>query len=195
MDGLSDPPAASVEQIRTDDAGGDTIVPSERTGAARGGVRRWLTTALAVLAFAAVGFVLFKGLTDAALFFRNADEAVADRDDLGESRFRLQGLVVDGSVEQDGDLVLFAVEFNDIQVDVAHEGSPPQLFAAGIPVVLEGNFVDASSPVGVSFANTDGTSVDGYYFSSDRILVKHDNEYEEQNEDRLDDARLGSESS
>ncbi len=157
----------------------------------RSRLRRRLTIGLAVLAFAAVGFVLFKGLSDAALFFRNADEAVADRDDLGDSRFRLQGVVVDGTVRADGDLVLFAVAFNDVVVDVAHRGPAPELFQPDVPVVLEGRFADGAAPQGITYVDTGGTGGDGYHFASDRMLVKHDNEYVAENEGRLRDAERG----
>jgi cytochrome c-type biogenesis protein CcmE len=166
------------------------IVPSERSSSGNR-TRTWVTTSVAILAFVAVGAVLYKGLSDATLFFRNADEAVAQRDSLGDKRFNLQGLVVADSVSQQGDLVLFSIVFNDVQVDVAHEGAPPQLFQEGIPVVLEGHFVEGASPEGVSFAATDGTSGDGYYYASDRILVKHDNEYDAENPDRVEDSLRG----
>jgi cytochrome c-type biogenesis protein CcmE len=56
-------------------------------------------------------------------------------------------------------------------------GDPPDLFEPGVPVVLEGRW------------QGDG---DDLVFSSDRMLVKHSEEYEAENEDRLDDARDGS---
>ncbi len=52
-----------------------------------------------------------------------------------------------------------------------HDGDPPELFQPGIPVVLQG-----------SWAPT------GNEFLSDRILVKHSEEYEADNGDRIDDA-------
>lgn len=172
----------------TDDA---PITPSARPAPSRDRTRRWVTSGVAVVVFCAVGALLVKGLSDATLFFRNADEAVAERDSLGDRRFSLQGLVVEDSVDAQGDLVLFTIEFNEVRVDVAHEGAPPQLFQEGIPVVLEGHFVDAPSPAGVSFVDTGGTAEQGYHFASDRILVKHDENYEADNAERLDDGRRG----
>lgn len=173
----------------TDD---EPIVPAPPASSTVGRNRRWITTGIAVVAFLAAGALLVKGLTDATLFFRNADEAVAQRDSLGDKRFNLQGLVVDGTVRQQADLVLFAVEFNDVQVDVAHQGAPPQLFQEGIPVVLEGSFVSQAAPDGTEFTNVDGTAAAGYHYRSDRILVKHDENYEADNGERLDDGRRGS---
>lgn len=116
----------------------------------------------------ALAFLLLQGLGNATTYFYNADEAVARRAELGDDRFRLQGTVVAGSVRQAGDEVAFEVEFACAVVDVRHQGSPPELFADGIPVVLEGGFVPA-----------------GDTYASDRILVKHTSEYRTEEADRL----------
>ena len=124
---------------------------------------------LALLAVALV-FVAYQGLSNATVFFRNADEAVAERETLGDRRFRLQGAVVDGSIEADGDAVRFVVTHDGVDVAVLHRGDPPELFQPGIPVVLEGRWSDTEP-----------------HFDSDRILVKHSEEYEEENPGRTDD--------
>lgn len=127
---------------------------------------------LAVLV-AAGGFVVVRALGNSTMFFYNVDEAVAQRDSLGSKRFRLQGVVVADSVERTGDGVTFEVTFGGVTVPVNHVGDPPELFQPNIPVVLEGQW-DTASPNGA--------------FSSDRILVKHTNEYEEKHPDRITDA-------
>ncbi|HYF46834.1 MAG TPA: cytochrome c maturation protein CcmE [Acidimicrobiales bacterium] len=135
--------------------------------------RRGLPAAvLLVVVVAALGFIAVKALGDASLFFLNVDEAVEDRADLGDDRFRMQGTVVEGSVVESADGVSFEVEFNDVRADVVHQGDPPELFQPRIPVVLEGSW-------------------DGEVFASDRILVKHSSEYEAENEDRLREADEG----
>lgn len=116
--------------------------------------------------------VAVKALGSASLFFYNADEAVARRAELGDDRFRLQGTVEPGSVDQTDDGVTFTVAYRGVEVDVVHQGDPPELFQDDIPVVLEGHW-------------------DGEVFASDRILVKHSSEYEADNPDRLRDADEG----
>jgi cytochrome c-type biogenesis protein CcmE len=115
----------------------------------------------------AIGFVLFQGLNNAALYYRNADEAIAQKQSLGTRRFRVQGIVQPG-VNKAGQEVDFAIAFNNATVNVKHTGDPPDLFQAGLPVVLEGHWSD-----------------DGSYFASDRILVKHSEEYKAENPDRV----------
>ncbi len=117
-----------------------------------------------------LGVVAWQGLSNAALYFRTADEAVAQRDSLGDRRFRVEGTVVPGSVRQDGVAVRFVIESNDVEVAVNHQGDPPDLFQENIPVVLEGHW-----------------SQTGDVFESNDILVRHTEEYESDNPDRTDE--------
>ena len=139
----------------------------------------------------AIGALLFKTLGDASLFFKNVDEAVSQRDNLGQKRFRMQGTVVAGTIthdEIDGrGAVLFTVAYKGAQADVASFDTPTELFKDGIPVVLEGKWQQGAGPAGAF----DNGAHDGWYFASDRILVKHDASYESKNKARLQEAELG----
>ncbi len=142
----------------TDDA------PRPPAGRARSR-RAWLAGALVV---AALGFLVVRGLGDATMYFKTVDEAVKQREQLGDRRFRLEGSVVPGSVAQAGGAVGFQLRgASGATVDVAHRGDPPELFQPGIPVVLEGRW-------------------DGEGYASDRILVKHTSEYRAEHPDRVD---------
>lgn len=135
-----------------------------------------LVIALTVLV-AAAGFIVARALGESTMFFYNVDEAVAQRDSLGSARFRLQGTVVEGSVDRTGDGVMFDVSYGGVTVEVNHVGDPPEMFQPNIPVVLEGRWdPNSTDPV----------------FESDRILVKHTNEYEEKHPERISDATAGS---
>ena len=125
--------------------------------------RLWLAGAVVLAAF---GFLVFQGLGNATLYFRTADEAVAQRAELGDRRFRIEGDVVNGSVQQVGDGVSFTLTSKAVEVPVRHKGDPPELFKPGIPVVLEGRF-------------------QGDVFSSDRILVRHSETYVAENPERV----------
>jgi len=173
--------------VTPDAPAGDDLDLSPRTtpesGATGRGPRtrsRWPGIAVLVAVLVVGGFVVSQALGDAALFFRNADEAVTQRQELGDTRFRLQGLVVPDTTEGTGNgdtgLVTFDVTFNDVIVPVEHSGDAPELFQDNIPVVLEGRWSD-TGPDAV--------------FLSDRMLVKHDETYDADNPDRLIDADNG----
>jgi cytochrome c-type biogenesis protein CcmE len=130
--------------------------------------RRWRPVVAGLVAAVAVGVLLWQGLGSATVYFKTASEAVAQRDELGDRRFRLEGVVVDGSRRAADGIVEFQVEEDGVRVDVVHRGDPPELFQDSIPVVLEGRW-------------------QGDHFSSDRILVKHTSEYREENPDRVKD--------
>jgi cytochrome c-type biogenesis protein CcmE len=139
--------------------------------------RRWLPLVVLAVVVLGLGALVYKGLNDATMYFRNADEAVAQRDDLGTKRFRLQGTVV-GEPTVDGDDVRFAVAYNGVEVQVDHSGTPPDMFRQGIPVVLEGHW-----------------NPSGAVFDSDRMLIKHDESYESQDDyqERIHEAEQGGE--
>jgi cytochrome c-type biogenesis protein CcmE len=140
--------------------------PSAPAPPRRSGSRRVVIAAAVVLG--ALAFLVSKGLGDATVFFKTADEAVADKASLGDRRFRVEGLVTP-PVERSGDEVRFSIVSAGVCVPVRHVGDPPELFKPGIPVVLEGRWR-------------------GDVYASDRILVKHTSEYREKNSARLDRA-------
>jgi cytochrome c-type biogenesis protein CcmE len=117
-----------------------------------------------VIILAAIGFLIFKGITSAIVFFKTANEAVAQRATLGNSTFQLEGMVMPGTVRTirggSGTTVNFVVESSGVKVAVTNTGSPPQLFQPGIPVIVVGHFVGTTDR-----------------FASDQILVKHSNSY------------------
>ena len=121
----------------------------------------------AVVILAALGFIVFQGLGNATVFFKTADEAVRDKAELGDRRFRIEGVVVDDPKPQGND-VAFQIENGGVRVDVVHAGDPPELFKKGIPVVLEGRW-------------------SGSHYASDLIMVKHTESYRIDNPDRVKD--------
>jgi cytochrome c-type biogenesis protein CcmE len=168
-----------------DGEGDDAAEPGGAGGAGGAGrvrtprsSRRGLVLGVVAVLVLALGFLVYKGLSDATVYFRNADEAVAERASLGDRRFRLQGTVVDDAVETD-DGVNFDVTYKGVDVAVHHVGDPPELFKPGIPVVLEGSW----DPAG------------GDFFASDRMFIKHDATYESKDDydQRIREAEQGGE--
>lgn len=158
-----------------DDGGLDLTPRTDASGARSASGRRWGALGALVLLVGALGFIMVQA-SNASVFFLNADEAVEQRDELGDQRFRLQGVVEGDPVRGDGaEPTRFVVTYNDVDVDVSHTGSEPALFKEGLPVVAEGAW-----------------STDGTHFASTRLLVKHtedykakdDGDYEDENPDR-----------
>jgi cytochrome c-type biogenesis protein CcmE len=134
----------------------------------RRSVRNIATVAVVVLV---LGLVLFQALTSARVFFLNVDEAVEQRADLGDRNFRMQGTVVSEDGVDEVGALLFDLSFNGETVSVRHTGDEPSnLFAEGEKVVVEGHWQEG----------------EGETFLSHQILVKHSEEYIEQNPDRLE---------
>lgn len=160
--------------VDEDDVDGLDLTPRQAPSGGSGGDRTrtrkiGFGVAMAVVVIA-LGVVAWKGLSDASLYFRTADEAVAQRGDLGDRRFRIEGTVVEGSIDTDANVVTFTIESNGVEAEIRHLGDPPDLFQPGIPVVLEGSWSQSES-----------------WFDSDRMLVRHTETYIEDNEDRVGD--------
>jgi len=130
--------------------------------------RRWRNWLIVGVFSGAMGVLIFQALTSARIFFYNVDEAVADRTELEDRTFRLQGTVVDEPVEDVSGAMIFTVGHNGVQATIRHIGEEPtDLFEVGIPVVAEGRW-------------------DGDSFESQQLLVKHSEAYvaDSEGEDR-----------
>ncbi len=139
-----------------------------RVGAPRrrtllGSRRRQIVAGLVIAA--ALAFILLEGLDNATVYFKTADQAVADKAQLGSRQFRIEGTVEPG-VHQVGRTTDFSIFANGVAVAVVDTGDPPQLFKAGVPVVLEGHW-------------------QGPVYESDQIMVKHTASYTEAHPERL----------
>lgn len=148
------------------DEGGLDLTP--RTGGApprrSRASRRWGAIGVLVVLGAVLVFIVVQA-RGASLYYRNADEAVAQKAELGQDRFRLQGVVV-GEPVDDGTDKIFDVAYAGVAVTVRHTGKEPALFKPGLPVVAEGSW------------NAAGTE-----FASDRLLVKHTEDYKKADTD------------
>jgi len=106
----------------------------------------------------ALVFLLVKGLGSALDFYLPADQAVAQKAQLGDKTFNLEGVVAPGSIHSTASGVDFVVTSGSTRVSVHNTGSPPQLFQPDIPVIAVGHFA-------------------GDLFASNQILVKHSSTY------------------
>jgi len=110
---------------------------------------------------AAVAYLLVEGLGSSLDYFDTVHQALAKKTTLGTTVFRLEGMVVAGSIRDTGIGTDFTVSGGGESVKVENTGSPPELFQPTIPVVVIGHFRSATS----------------YTFVSDQIEVKHSSTY------------------
>jgi cytochrome c-type biogenesis protein CcmE len=120
-----------------------------------------------VAVIAAGALIVTKFLGSAIDYYCNADEiGVRDGCEAGR-RLRVQGTVEGGSVDSAGGITTFTIVFGDAAIPVRYEGEPGGIFAECEPVVVHGRLVNG-------------------VFEGDQIEVKHSNEYEAENPDRVD---------
>jgi cytochrome c-type biogenesis protein CcmE len=113
-------------------------------------------TAIGVLGLA-LGLVLY-AMRDNIVFFHAPADVIAKGVQPG-ARFRLGGLVKEGSVKRDGQQVTFEVMDAQKALLVRFQGILPDLFREGQGVVAEGAL--------------DGSGV----FKADTVLARHDETY------------------
>jgi cytochrome c-type biogenesis protein CcmE len=107
----------------------------------------------------ALGYILFGGLGDNLVYYLTPAEAIAQQADFPDGeRFRLGGLVADGSIRETADGVNFSLVENDVTIEVHHVGTPPQLFRDNVGVVVEGAWSED-------------------VVEADTLIIKHDEEY------------------
>lgn len=147
----------------------DDLTPRAPVPPARGRStkRKWAPIALLVVIVAVGGVMLTKFLTSAVDYYCNVDEiGVKDGCESGR-KLRVQGEVVEGSVDPVGDgSTTFELRFNGVTLPVNYHGVPTGIFQECINVVVSGR-------------ETNGV------FEGTSMSVKHSNEYEADNADRV----------
>ncbi len=139
------------------------LTPKVRTSprGSRAKLRNWVLIGSVVLV---LGFVLFKALSSASVYFYNVDEAIEQKAELADRTFRMQGVVVSEPSTDATGVLSFEVSFNDVNAEIRHIGEEPtDLFELGMPVVVEGRW-------------------NGRVFESTQILIKHSETYVAENE-------------
>jgi cytochrome c-type biogenesis protein CcmE len=168
------------------------LIPREVAPARR---RRWLPVVLVAVIAVAIIALFANALGSASLFFKNVDEAVRDRQELGTKRFQVQGTVVEGSIARTEldrvSAVRFTIAFNGVEADVVHTGDTAGLFKPGVPVVLEGKWAKDDPPPASDDTNIVCAAEDGWYIATDRMYPKHDSDYSVKNDGRIEEAEAG----
>jgi len=131
--------------------------------------RRWLPILVVVAALLGGGVVVTQFLTSAIDYYCNVDEIGVRSGCDGDRRIRVQGVVEQSSIKQEDGGTTFILDFNKKTLKVAYSGDPGGVFQECIPVIAHGRMVNG-------------------VFESDRIEVKHSNQYVEKNSERIDES-------
>jgi cytochrome c-type biogenesis protein CcmE len=135
--------------------------------------RRLFLVGALVVAGAALGAISFGNIGENLVYYWDVSQLVEKRAQAAGAVVRLGGQVKPGSVDWSAEKNLLRFDITDGKQTVPVEctGAPPQMFREGIGVVVEGTVT--------------ATGV----FSSDRLMVKHSNEYKAPDEDMSDAER------
>ena len=123
--------------------------------------RRLFLVGALVVAGGALGAVAFGNMGENLVYYWDPTQLVAAGEDGVGATVRLGGVVKPGTVDwrPAENALAFEVTDGKATVRVKATGAPPQMFREGIGVVVEGTLTEAGT------------------FESDRLMVKHSNEY------------------
>lgn len=111
---------------------------------------------LAAVVIAITAFSIGDNLT----YYLYPTEAIERKADFEDgTRFRLAGLVVQGTLANSAGALAFDVTDGGATIEVRHTGPVPPLFQEGVPVLVEGAW-------------------DGDRFVSDSAVIRHEENYE-----------------
>ena len=114
--------------------------------------------AIGAVLLGAVLLVMFALRDEIVFFYSPSDVLTENKAGVGE-RFRLGGLVKDGSIEKNGEEIRFVITDTDTELPVRYVGILPDLFREGQGIIAEGRMEN------------------GNLFSADTVLAKHDENY------------------
>ena len=122
--------------------------------------KRFAFVGLGLAGVAVVATLIFQAFNSNMMFFFSPSDVVAKKAPV-DRKFRLGGLVEEGSLqrEDDGLTVHFRVTDNAESIRVTYKGILPDLFREGQGVVTQGKLSNAG------------------YFVADEVLAKHDENY------------------
>ena len=118
--------------------------------------------AVIVVLVAAILVLLSHGILHSLNYYETVDQVATSRSSIGTKVIRLEGVVKPHSITRTANGASFWITGSGTnEFFVVAKGTPPELFEADIPVVVQGHFASATS------STFDGT----------QILVKHTSSY------------------
>ena len=138
--------------------------------------RRRILAVVAIMVTAGVlAFLAFGGIGENLVYYWSPTELEASGDKALGATIRLGGLVEPGTIQhsEDGLTLKFAVTDGEASIPISTKSVPPAMFREGVGVVVEGSVNRAGQ------------------FETQRLLVKHDNQYQAPSEgENLDMAEM-----
>ena len=120
---------------------------------------RFIILVFLLISAVIVVFIVLKSLEENIIYFFSPTEIYIKENISFNKKFRLGGLVKEGSLNNNKTLINFIVTDLNNEIIVSYSGSLPNLFSEGKGVVVEGKLKDKK------------------YFIADKILAKHDENY------------------
>ena len=137
--------------------------------------RRILAVVAIMVAAGVLAFLAFGGIGENLVYYWSPTELEASGDKALGATIRLGGLVEPGTIQhsEDGLTLKFAVTDGEASIPISTKSVPPAMFREGVGVVVEGSVNRAGQ------------------FETQRLLVKHDNQYQAPSEgENLDMAEM-----
>jgi len=129
--------------------------------------RKWLPMLVLALVVVAGGVILVKFLGSAVDYYCNVDEIGQRGGCEAGRRLRIQGTVDPGSITTENGITDFTISFGGVTMPVRYQGEPGGIFGECEPVVVH--------------VELDDNGV----FQGDSVDVKHSNDYEAANPERV----------
>jgi cytochrome c-type biogenesis protein CcmE len=121
--------------------------------------------AVVAVVVGAISYLAFGGIEENLVYYWTPSDLIAKGDSVGGATIRLGGMVQKGSLDWNGETLDLRFSMGESpepglnSVTVVSTGAPPQMFREGIGCIVEGQY-------------------DGKVFHSNRLMVKHSNEYQ-----------------
>lgn len=155
--------------------------------------RRLWTYAISFSCIAGFIIIVLSSFQDSLVFYVTPTDALDKfRKDPSKNKFRLGGLVLEGSVVQPASTTDMEFVVTDLVTDilVRHKGPVPDLFREGHSVVVEGflrpistssssedSSTESFRPLSVGHVASEKARSNDFYFSAIDVLAKHDEKY------------------
>ena len=117
-----------------------------------------------------VGYLAFVGFEEGRSYYVTCDEVAAAESEFTNTNLKLAGVVVDGSITRDGDILTFTLEYDGATYPVRYIGMDPvpDTFKDGVEAVVDGRLLADGSFEGkkiqakcASKYESDGPEVEG----------------------------------